>query len=118
MYMIFFVLHNTELSKDIMDAWQAAGVNGVTILASTGLARIKEVFLRDDLPLIPNFDEIMSHTDEALNRTFITIVQDDVMVERVIAATESITGDLDLPNTGILAVLPLVRVHGLNRKKL
>ncbi len=116
MYMILFVLHDTELSRQIMEAWQEAGVNGVTILPSTGLARVKEALLRDDMPLIPSFEDIMNHTDEVLNRTFMTIVKDDALVDRVVAATESITGDLNLPNTGILAVIPLSRVYGLNRK--
>jgi len=37
------------------------------------------------------------------------------MVEKVVKATESVIGDLNLPNTGILTVMPVVRAYGLNR---
>jgi len=32
-----------------------------------------------------------------------------------VAATQKVTGDLNLPNSGILSVLPVVRSYGLNR---
>jgi hypothetical protein len=36
-------------------------------------------------------------------------------LDKVIAQTELIVGDLDLPGTGILVVLPVVRALGLHR---
>jgi len=33
----------------------------------------------------------------------------------VIKATENLVGDLNLPNTGILTVLPVSRAYGLDR---
>ncbi len=42
MYLILFVLHNTDDLEDVLQAWEATGVNGVTILASAGLARLRE----------------------------------------------------------------------------
>ena len=41
MYMILFVLHDTSKEEDILDAWDSVGVTGITILPSTGLARVK-----------------------------------------------------------------------------
>jgi nitrogen regulatory protein PII len=115
MYMIFFVLHDVLVLDDILKAWEETGVNGVTLLPSTGLGRLRQkTGLRDDLPLIPRLEDIFQHT-ELHNRTLVTIVTDDEMVNRVVSATQSIVGDLDLPNTGILAVIPLARVYGLNR---
>ena len=38
-------------------------------------------------------------------------------LQKVIAATESVVGDLDLPETGILAAVPIARVRGLHRKR-
>ena len=116
MYMILFVLHDPDRLKQILNAWNEAGVSGVTILPSTGLKRLQEnSIFRDDLPLIPSLEDLMEH-EETLNRTLFTIVPSDEMVDKVVAATEGIVGNLDLPNTGILAVLPLARVYGLDRK--
>ncbi len=116
MYMILFVLHDPNRLHDVLTAWNDSGVSGITILPSTGLKRMREsTGLREDLPLIPSLEDLINH-EEKLNRTLFTIVSNDEMVEKVLHATEDLIGDLDLPNTGILAVIPLARVYGLNRK--
>lgn len=53
---------------------------------------------------------------ENQNRTLFTIVATEEWVDKVIAATQAITGDLNLPNTGFLVVLPVIRAYGLDRK--
>jgi hypothetical protein len=47
-----------------------------------------------------------------LSRTIFTIIYDD-FVERIVAVTEQIVGDLNKPGSGILIVLPIDCVHGL-----
>ncbi len=116
-YLVLFVMHDINLLEDMLDAWDKTGVGGITILPSTGLARHRKGgILRDDLPLIPSMEDLIKHAQN-LNRTLLTIVSGEEMVDRVIAATESVAGDLDLPDTGILVVLPLARVRGLHRKQ-
>ncbi len=116
MYLILFVLHDISKEEDILHAWDAAGVTGMTILASTGLARVKEQRgLFEDMPLIPSLEDFLAN-EENTNRTFFTIVEDEELADRVVNATQAITGDLNLPNTGVLAVLPVARAYGLNRK--
>jgi len=116
MYMILFVLHDPNRLNEVLSAWNDNGVSGITILPSTGLKRLQESSgLRDDLPLIPSLEDLVEH-EESLNRTLMTIVPNDEMVEKVLEATQNLIGDLDLPNTGILAVIPLARVYGLDRK--
>ena len=118
MYMILFVLHDAEKLPDILDSWNQVGVSGITIFPSTGLARLKNGdLLRDDLPLIPSLEDLL-HTSEISNRTLMTLVKGEAMVEKVVAATEAVIGDLDEPNTGILTVIPVAKVYGLNRKTL
>lgn len=116
MYLILFVLPNTDDLEDILQAWREAGVNGVTITVSAGLARLCEKSaLRDDLPLIPRLQDILRH-DEKRSHTLFTIVDSEELVDKVVTATQAIVGDLDEPNSGILAVIPLARVYGLNRR--
>jgi len=116
MYMIFFVLHDANWLKDVLDVWQNTGVGGITILPSTGLKRLQNsVAFRDDLPLMPSLDDLLQD-EETLNRTLITIVPSMEMVDKVVAATEDLIGDLNEPNTGILAVIQLASVYGLDRK--
>lgn len=116
-YMIFFVLHDLSKMEDLLTAWDDAGAGGVTILPSTGLARYRNGgVLRDDLPLIPSLEDLIERAQNS-NRTFFTIVSGEEMADKIIAATESVIGNLDLPDTGILAALPIARVRGLHRKR-
>jgi nitrogen regulatory protein PII len=116
MQMILFVLHDPTRLKEVLDAWHETGVSGVTIWPSTGLRRLqKTVGYRDDLPLIPSLENLIGN-EETLNRTLMTIVPSEEMVNKVVAATQTLIGDLNLPNTSILAVLPVTRVYGLDRK--
>ncbi len=116
MYMILFVLHDPERLHEVLSCWHETGVSGVTILPSTGFKRLTETSaLRDDLPLIPSLEDL-EQQEERLNRTLFTIVPNDEMVDKVLNATQSLIGDLNLPNTGILAVIPVARVYGLERK--
>lgn len=118
MYMVMFVLHDPSFLKDILEAWDATGVSGVTIFPSTGLRRLQTLdVLREDIPLIPSLEDLIQQ-EERLNRTLFTIVDGDEMVDKVVEATQSVIGDLNNPNTGILTVLPVVKAYGLNRKKL
>ncbi len=113
MFMILLILDNPDYCKVVLDAWDNAGAYGVTILPSTGLGRVRRsAGLQDDMPLMPSLEEFFKE-EESQNRTLITIVQDQPTVDRIIAATEKIVGDLNEPNTGILAVLPVTQVYGL-----
>jgi nitrogen regulatory protein PII len=116
MLMVMFVLHDTEKLDDLMDAWEAAGVPGITILQSTGLGRARSMPGRwDDLPLMPSLRDFYEH-DELFSRTLFTVVPDEAAVDRVVKATLDTVGDLDMANTGLLAVFPLVQVYGLEKK--
>lgn len=114
--MIWFVLHEPSLLSDVLTAWKDAGVLGITILPSTGLRRLENMdILREDIPLIPSIEDLAGE-EETSNRTLFTIVDDDSLVEKIVEVTQSIVGDLNLPDTGILCVIPLGKVYGLNRK--
>ncbi|MFN3762755.1 MAG: hypothetical protein ACK4WK_06080 [Anaerolineae bacterium] len=113
-YLVVLVLDNPDQCPDVLRAWNEAGVSGATILESTGLARMQKA-IWDDLPLVPSVRDLLG-TRELHHRTLFTVVQDEEAVGRVIAATQEITGDLDTHHTGILFVVPVVRVLGLERK--
>ncbi|KAF0110487.1 MAG: hypothetical protein FD147_1633 [Chloroflexi bacterium] len=116
MYLILFVLHDPDLLRDVLEVWEKAGVCGITVLPSTGLKRLQtQDVLREDLPLIPSLEDLIQQ-EERLNRTLFTVVNDNEMVDKVVEATQSIVGDLNLPNSGILTVLPVARAFGLDRK--
>jgi nitrogen regulatory protein PII len=113
--MIMLILNDPEQCQSIMDAWDAAGVSGITLLPSTGLGRIrKKRGLIEEMSLMPSIEDFFEH-EENVHRTLITIVRDHPIVEQVVQATQTILGDLNQPNTGILVVLPVLEAYGLDR---
>jgi hypothetical protein len=112
-HLILLVLDKIEQSQTVLDAWVAAGASGVTILESTGLAGMRESAIRDDLPLVPSFESLLTSREEH-HRTFFTVVEDEAIVGRIIEATQAITGDLDEADRGVLFVWPVTRAVGLH----
>ena len=115
-YLVLLVLHDLSKLEAVLSAWEEAGVGGVTVISTTGLGRIRErLALRDDMPLIPSLEDLLATEHEQLqNRTLFSIVDSDEAADRLISASEGVLGSLYTPHTGIIAVLPLAKVHGLN----
>lgn len=115
MFMIMLILNDPEKCQDVLNAWDAAGAVGITILPSTGFGRVrKKMGLNEDLPLMPSLDDFFQQ-DENLHRTLIAIVRERPVVDGILQATQSVLGDLNQPNTGILVVLPVLEAYGLDR---
>lgn len=112
-HMILLILDKLEQCSSVLDAWDAAGAAGITILESTGLARVRKSVIRDDLPLMPSIASLLKGREEH-HRTLFTVVEGEAQVDRIIEATQAITGNLDEPNSGALFVLPVTRVVGLH----
>jgi nitrogen regulatory protein P-II 1 len=116
MSMILFVLHDSEKLRDVLDAWEEAGISGATVLFNTGIGRIREnQALRDDLPMLPSLEDFLP-IPEHLGRTLFTITDDESLVPKIVQATERVVGDLNVPNRGILVVLPTAGIYGLRKK--
>ncbi len=69
-YLVVFVLDNPDRCQDVLDAWEEAGANGITILESTGIGRVRQAGYRDDLPLMPSLSDLFKST-ETHNRTIV-----------------------------------------------
>lgn len=113
--LVVFVLDDVERFPDVLRGWQRAGVRGITILESTGLARQQQVFERDDIPLMPSLRSMLVGR-ERHHRTLFAIVEEEDVVDEVIKVTQDIVGDLSEPNTGILFVTPVTRALGLQKR--
>lgn len=111
-HMILLVLDNPDQCPSVLDAWEDLGVGGITILESTGLGRVRDRGIRDDLPLMPSVMDLLKSREER-HRTLFTVVEDEAQVDRIVEATEGIVGDLEQPHNGVLFVLPVSRVVGL-----
>ncbi len=110
-YLVVLVLDKSDQCSSILDAWESAGAKGITIIESTGLGRVRRAALRDDLPLMPSLHDLLRGA-ESNHRTLFSVVDSQVQVDDLIAATQVVTGDLAQPDTGLMFVVPLLQVLG------
>jgi len=111
--MIGLVVHDPARVDEIVRAWVAAGVPGMTFLDSSGLGHhLRDRDARDDLPLFPSVRRLLRDEEEQ-GRLVFSLVSDGFDVDAVVAITEQVLGPLSAPGTGILFVIPVVRVFGL-----
>jgi hypothetical protein len=112
MYLIVLFLHNPDLLEELMEAWDKEGVNGATILFSVGMGQfLEKQGLRDDIPLIPSLEDFYE-VSEKLSRTILATIKDEALIDKIVAATQRVMGDLDRPETGMLLVMPILKSYG------
>jgi hypothetical protein len=112
MYIILCVIDDTGKLDAVLDAWRNAGILGMTILESTGLYRLRPI------PPIPMRYAFGDPSAEQGNFTIFAVVSEEAYIQRGLAATESVVGDLSGPNTGIFIAWPLVFAKGFDGKNL
>lgn len=108
MFMVMLVLDNPQQLDAVLQAWHEIGIPGATIIQSTGAHRQKitriggRYFMGLGQPT----------TVEEGHYTLFVVVESEEMVNTCLDATETVTGNLDEPNTGVLMAWPLIKVKG------
>jgi len=115
-YLVALVLDDPDLCRDVLDAWEAAGAPGVTILDSSGLGRVRQAGIRDEIPLMPSLSDLFRRQEDR-HRTLFSVVKDQSQIEAIAQATQAITGELDRGHTGLLFVVPVSQVYGLHKER-
>src|SRR5512136_2686707 len=112
--LVVVVMPDLEKCHAVLEAWEKRGVSGVTILASLGMHKLRQMRAgRDDLPLFPSLRHLME-SEEYHHRTAFVVVDDDFDLDGLIEATrQAVGGDFDAPNSGLLFVLPVTRALGM-----
>ncbi len=110
MLMMMLVLDDPEKLEAVLISWEALGVSAITITESTG------VHLHKKPPRLPfrfGFEGQAPSYDE-YHYTLFCIVSDENIVQACLAAAERIIGNLDDPDTGMMAVWPLTFMKGVS----
>jgi hypothetical protein len=106
MYCILFVLNDPNKLDPLLESWSEAGIQGATILESTGLFRMKKVHI----PMRYIFGEADAYEG---HYTLFALVEDMEAVQTCLQACEKVVGDLSTPNSGVFTTWPLTMVKGL-----
>ena len=110
MQMIMFVLDDPNKLEQVIARWDAVGFHGATVVESTGIHRIQAGKKR--LPMRYGMG-MVSQGQHVGHFTLFMIVQRSEDVQLLIKAAEEVVGDLDNPNTGVMASWPLDVVKGV-----
>lgn len=111
MYMVMFVIDDPSHLDEVLDAWDSIGVTGVTIIESTGINRRRRARQVGSM-FMAGINRIMS-SDQESHYTLFTMVHNQEIVQKCIAAAETIVGNLASPNSGVLASWQLDVVKGV-----
>jgi len=114
MYAIIFVLDDPDRLDAVLDAWRDVGVGGITIIESSGIHRRKTRSRR--IPMRFGFDQLADRLERG-NYTLFALVDDEGTVHQCIEAAEAVVGDLQGPNTGVLAAWPVPIIGGLPKRR-
>lgn len=110
MYMLIMVVDDVEHLPEVLQAWVGAGVQGVTILESTGINRVLK--RTEARAMFMGFSQLFGETTVGHNTLF-AIIDSLEIAEAAVAATEAVIGDLRQPHTGIVFALPVAQTWGL-----
>jgi CBS domain-containing protein len=107
--LLVVILHDPAQLPVLLEAWQSVGLPGTTILSSAGAYRSRDWLQRVGLGTLSD----LFRARETESRTLLSVIDDDDLLEKAIAVTEEVLGDLNLPGRGILFVVPIAQVQGI-----
>ena len=111
MQLLFLIIKRIELVDDIMQALASAGIRGGTVIDSLGMA--KSISQMDNLPAINALRAILNGADPSQKGKLLLMAVPEEQVETARKAIIGITGDLDIPNAGVLFGVPITFADGI-----
>lgn len=114
MQAFFLVLNKIECLEPILESMLENGFSGATILESTGMMRVLDSDQNVDLPMMGLLRHFYS-PERKKSKTMFTLIQDD-QKDKLLGIINKCVGGLDKPDTGIVFVLPVNYVEGVNKK--
>lgn len=109
--LLIVILDDLKALPRLLTAWRQAGVPGATIVPSAGAYRTTTWLSKVGLGALDRLFE----ADEVRRRTVLAVIEDEALLEIAIAEAERAVGSFDLPNTGLLVVLPVAQARGLHK---
>jgi nitrogen regulatory protein P-II 1 len=116
-YLVVLIVDEIEDCPAVLNAWEANGVLGVTILASTGLGHMRRAGLRDDMPLMPCLQDLFE-SEDVHHRTMLAVVDSQELVDKMVSIAQQIIGNLEDPHTGFLFVVPVIQAYGFGKHRI
>lgn len=110
MQLLLLILNKVELLESLLMKLTDEGINGATILNSTGM--LKELAKStEDLPI---FGSLRFHLDPERNESkTILMALEEAKIESAKAVIREVIGDLSKPDTAVMFTLPILTIEGV-----
>lgn len=109
MQLAVIVLNQTEYLEDLLKEFAEQGINGATILDSTGMAKV--LGSHEDLHIFGSL-RMMFNPERRESKTILTVLPDE-KIPLLKDIVRDVIGDLSKPDTGILFGVPLSFAEGM-----
>ena len=113
MVLLTVVLNKTECLDEILHAFAENGINGATILDSTGMAHTLSD--DEDFRFIASLRQILD-PDRESSKTILTVI-DEGKIPLVSKIVNDATGGLNNPDTGIMFCTNVTYMEGFEKNK-
>ena len=112
MKLLFFVLNKTDLLDELLTEFAMHDICGATVLESEGMARIlTSKNLESEIPFLGSLRSFIQPERQKSN-LILTVIKDE-QLEEAVKAIESVVGDINRDDTGVIFSVPVDFVKGL-----
>ena len=105
--LLVVVVHDPERLDEILSGFLEIGITGATVLQSEGMGSV----LSQDIPIFAGLQTLVSGS-RPQNRLILSVVAED-KVKPAMEILKDVSGDLEMPATGIAFTVPVDEVFGL-----
>ena len=109
--LLIVILDDLKCMPDLLEAWKAIGVPGVTIMESVGAYRMETWLSRVGLGSLDRLFE----AKELRRRTLFAAIDNDDLLDQAVAEAERTVGGFERPGSGLLLVLPTTQIRGIQK---
>ncbi len=115
MYLLIAVLYEEAHVKEILQKFTEIDVRGATLINTQGMASI----ISDEVPFFSSLRKVISGENlMSSNFTIFSAIKTEETLNKAIEVILSVVKDINKPGTGIVIVLPVIRIYGLAQNPL
>lgn len=114
MNMVMYIANDMAHIEGMIKVWTQAGVRNLTILDSVGLQEAVATGMASKSTVFPSMAKMLKK-HRTPSRTIFSVIDDDDILNKAVAASNEFTNNWSDPESGVLLVLPVAQAHGLDK---
>lgn len=115
MYLLLIVLNSENHVREVLEKFIDIDVRGATVINSQGMGRI----ISEKVPIFSSLRNILSGEENRVNNfTIFSAIKTEETLNKAIDVVLSVVKDINKPGTGIIIVLPILKIYGFANNSL